>query len=106
MKRRLANLAAIALLALCLEEAWRRDRFVEFILWTALLLFYAACAFGVWLLFAARRELRLALLSRKWKRRKALGQCLHCGYDLRATPEPNGPLLDRCPECGNEARRA
>ena len=36
-------------------------------------------------------------LPRRWRRRKRkkLGLCLECGYDLRASKE-------RCPECGNK----
>ena len=50
-------------------------------------LLYVA-AFAVTVRFVHRRRLR--------DRRRALGQCLDCGYDLHATP-------GRCPECGTPA---
>src|SRR5947207_11639389 len=46
------------------------------------------------LLFALLPAQRLRSHLRT-RRRKSLGQCLQCGYDLRASP-------DRCPECGTE----
>jgi hypothetical protein len=37
---------------------------------------------------------------RNARRDRKVGLCAACGYDLRATPQAGGPLLDRCPECG------
>jgi hypothetical protein len=37
------------------------------------------------------------------QRRIPKGLCPHCGYDLRATPDPAGPRLACCPECGTPA---
>ena len=42
---------------------------------------------------------------RNWPARKERERprqvCATCGYDVRATPDPGGPLLPACPECGS-----
>src|SRR5256885_13660433 len=49
--------------------------------------------------------LLLVIAARTWfaiKRGKSKSSrcCVHCGYDLRLTPDPIGPTASRCPECG------
>jgi hypothetical protein len=58
-----------------------------------------ALAMPVWIpaiLFAIAPTYRLIVLRRRRivERRRAMGLCLNCGYDLRASG-------DRCPECGS-----
>jgi hypothetical protein len=58
-----------------------------------------------WFLAAVAALQPLARLAgwyarRRQSRRAGRGVCGHCGYDLRATPDGGGALLDRCPECG------
>lgn len=38
------------------------------------------------------------------RRRRPRHVCRGCGYDLRATADADGPLVERCPECGRERR--
>jgi hypothetical protein len=46
-------------------------------------------------------SLTLLFRRRSRRRRRArAGYCTQCGYDLRATPQPGGQLVTRCPECG------
>ena len=62
----------------------------------------AAIAVPHWflaLLFALLPAIQLGAFLRSRKRRRE-GHCRKCGYDLRATPEKGGALLERCPECG------
>lgn len=56
-----------------------------------------AVALGLWPAASMGRHFWRAHLARRRARR---GRCPSCGYDLRATADPSGPTLARCPECG------
>jgi hypothetical protein len=51
----------------------------------------------------------IAILIRRRRRLRRLGRvgcCRNCGYDLRATPEGSGTLVERCPECGENSKES
>src|SRR5205823_5431759 len=58
---------------------------------------------GLWTILLLAVFILLRLL--KWRREREInqrflnGQCIECGYDLRASPQ-------RCPECGTDVPRA
>ncbi len=56
----------------------------------------------VWfvMLLLALAPVRWLVLKRREIRNRPRHLCANCGYDLRATPDAGGPLLERCPECG------
>jgi hypothetical protein len=83
----------------CWSRPWIGLRVVEFDHYPPLVLDTAYVAISDWLVavLTGMVPIRVAIawmwMRRRQRRRIANGQCLKCGYDLRATP-------DRCPECG------
>jgi hypothetical protein len=66
-------------------------------------------ALPYWFLCLIAAPLPLAWTIRHRRRRRVVrralaGQCVGCGYDLRATPDPTGARLAVCPECGEETQ--
>src|SRR6185503_18898523 len=58
-------------------------------------------AIGSWVVIVALVIWERRLRDREWRPRPRQ-LCRRCGHDLRGTPEPDGLLLDRCPECGTK----
>ncbi len=65
------------------DDDFTTERLVEFPLWLPAALSLVMPAVWEW----------MAIRDRRWQRRKRIGQCVKCGYDLRASE-------NRCPECG------
>jgi len=65
----------------------------------ALPLWFAALAAGAWPLASLTPPFYRRLISAS-RRASQPNRCRNCGYDLRATPDADGPSLTVCPECG------
>ena len=88
------GLALASVLAAAVLGWWSRAD-AGFRLTMAALVLGAAAA----LVLGARHRLRTQRADLA-ARRLSAGRCPVCSYDLRATPNAGGALLDRCPECG------
>lgn len=64
-------------------------------------------AFPMWMLAALFAVWPVGFVTVRFlrKKRRAWNLGPACGYDLRTTPDPAGPRLARCPECGRAVVR-
>jgi len=70
----------------------------EFEDWTLVMPhWFCALLFSILPAYWFKNRLAVPLIRRKRRR------CINCNYDLRATPDAAGALLDKCPDCGTPA---
>src|SRR5687767_10955353 len=84
------SMGLVALVMFCLLPSDRR--------WYTAWILWSGTSLGVIGLLGCALALIESRNARRRQTRQFLGQCLACGYDLRAS-------TDRCPECGAATQR-